>query len=250
MRDAALLCGVGLVAGCVNALAGGGSFLSVPALVWLGVPPVSANMSSTLALYPGSLASIWASKKSLQGVGPLSLRVAVPVTLAGGICGAVLLLWLPRASFEAALPWLLLLGAILFVLGSALPVPQGRRFRGGAPALVAVQFLLGAYGGYFGGAVGVMMLGAWAAFGATDIRVMNATKVVLVATANTGAAVCFVVLGSIAWSQTLAMLVGATAGGYVGARLGLRVSPARLRLGVGIFCVGLAAIFFYFKVLK
>jgi uncharacterized membrane protein YfcA len=186
---AALLSGAGLLAGAMNAAAGGGSFVTLPALVAVGVPPVEANASSTVALFPGSLASALAYRDDLTPLGGLPLRTLIPVSLAGGLVGALLLLVTPARSFEAIIPWLLLAGSLAFAFGGHAGAALRRVVRIGPPTLLACQFLLGVYGGYFGGAVGIMMMAAWGLFGVSDVRAMNATKVVLVGATNAVAVV-------------------------------------------------------------
>jgi uncharacterized membrane protein YfcA len=235
----------GLVAGAMNAMAGGGSFISVPALIYVGVPSVSANMSSTVALYPGSITSAWAYRGNFQTILNVSVKALFATTLAGGFAGALLLLLTPSSSFDRILPWLLLLGSVAFAFGPWLGKRLQRHWRPNTAFLLSVQFLLGIYGGYFGGAVGIMMMAVWSVIGLTDIRRMNAIKVVLVAAANTIAVLCFAFAGSIAWRQTLVMLLAAAVGGYLGARIALRLSRSQIRIGISVINFLITALFFY-----
>jgi uncharacterized membrane protein YfcA len=235
----------GLVAGAMNAIAGGGSFISVPALIYVGVPSVSANMSSTVALYPGSITSAWAYRGNFQTILNVSVKALFATTLAGGFAGALLLLLTPSSSFDRILPWLLLLGSLAFAFGPWIGKRLQRHWRPNTAFLLSVQFLLGIYGGYFGGAVGIMMMAVWSVMGLTDIRRMNAIKVVLVAAANTIAVLCFAFAGSIAWRQTLVMLLAAAVGGYVGARIALRLSRSQIRIGISVINFLITAVFFY-----
>ncbi|HEV7521562.1 MAG TPA: sulfite exporter TauE/SafE family protein [Candidatus Angelobacter sp.] len=235
----------GLVAGAMNAIAGGGSFVSVPALIYVGVPSVSANMSSTVALYPGSITSAWAYRGNFQTILNVSVKALFATTLAGGFAGALLLLLTPSSSFDRILPWLLLLGSLAFAFGPWIGKRLQRHWRPNTAFLLSVQFLLGIYGGYFGGAVGIMMMAVWSVIGLTDIRRMNAIKVVLVAAANTIAVLCFAFAGSIAWRQTLVMLLAAAVGGYLGARIALRLSRSQIRIGISVINFLITAVFFY-----
>jgi uncharacterized membrane protein YfcA len=235
----------GLVAGAMNAIAGGGSFISVPALIYVGVPSVSANMSSTVALYPGSITSAWAYRGNFQTILNVSVKALFATTLAGGFAGALLLLLTPSSSFDRILPWLLLLGSLAFAFGPWIGKRLQRHWRPNTAFLLSVQFLLGIYGGYFGGAVGIMMMAVWSVIGLTDIRRMNAIKVVLVAAANTIAVLCFAFAGSIAWRQTLVMLLAAAVGGYAGARIALRLSRSQIRIGISVINFLITAVFFY-----
>src|SRR6476619_6042786 len=222
----------GLIAGAMNAAAGGGSFISVPALIYVGIPSVSANMSSTIALYPGSLTSAWAYRGSFQAILNVSVRSMFLATLAGGFAGA---------------PLLLLLGSLAFALGPWLGRRLRQHYQPNTAFLIAAQFLLGVYGGYFGGAVGIMMMAVWSVLGLVDIRAMNAVKVVLVAAANTIAVLCFAFAGSVAWRETLIMLVAAGLGGYAGAHATLRLSGPQIRVGISIINFLITAAFFYIR---
>jgi uncharacterized protein len=235
----------GLLAGAMNAIAGGGSFISVPALIYVGIPSVSANMSSTVALYPGSITSAWAYRGNFQTILNVSVKALFAATLAGGFAGALLLLLTPSSAFDKILPWLLLLGSLAFAFGPWIGKRLRRHWRPNTAFLLSVQFLLGIYGGYFGGAVGIMMMAVWSVIGLTDIRRMNAIKVVLVAAANTIAVLCFAVAGSVAWPETLIMLVAAALGGYMGASLALRLSGLQIRIGISVINFLITAVFFY-----
>jgi uncharacterized membrane protein YfcA len=235
----------GLLAGAMNAIAGGGSFISVPALIYVGIPSVSANMSSTVALYPGSITSAWAYRGNFQTILNVSVKALFAATLAGGFAGALLLLLTPSSAFDKILPWLLLLGSLAFAFGPWIGKRLRRHWRPNTAFLLSVQFLLGIYGGYFGGAVGIMMMAVWSVIGLTDIRRMNAIKVVLVAAANTIAVLCFAFAGSIAWRQTLVMLLAAALGGYLGARIALRLSRSQIRIGISVINFLITAVFFY-----
>jgi uncharacterized protein len=237
----------GLVAGAMNAAAGGGSFVSVPTLIYVGVPSVSANMSSTIALYPGSLASAWAYRKNFGPILNFSVRSLFFVTLLGGFAGALLLLLTPTTSFDKILPWLLLLGSLAFAFGGKIGARLAAQYRPKNRYILVAQFVLGVYGGYFGGAVGIMMLAMWSVLGLQDIRAMNAIKVVLVAAANTIAVLCFAVAGTVAWRQTAIMLVAAAVGGYLGAHLALRLHPSHIRIGISVLNFVITGVFFYLR---
>jgi len=235
----------GLIAGAMNAAAGGGSFVSVPAMIYVGIPSVPANMSSTIALYPGSLTSGWAYRKNFQPILNASLKAMFLATLAGGFAGAILLLLTSSSAFDKIIPWLLLLGSIAFAFGPWIGKRLHRHWRPNTAFLLAAQFVLGVYGGYFGGAVGIMMMAVWSLLGLEDVKAMNAVKVVLVAAANTIAVICFAFAGSVVWRETLVMLVAAALGGYAGARITLRFSGAQIRFGISVINFAITAIFFY-----
>ncbi len=224
-----LVLGAGVVAGAMNALAGGGSFVSLPALIVAGVPPVQANASSTVALFPGGLASAWAYRDGLRPVGNVSLRALLVSTLCGGLVGALLLLRTSSLAFTFVLPWLLLAASIALAFGRRIGAALRARWRIHARAVLAVQFALGVYGGYFGGAVGIMMMAMWGLLDKRDIKELNAPRTLLVSAANMVAVVAFIVANAVHWHETLAMLAGAIVGGYGGARIGRRAPPGVIR---------------------
>lgn len=234
----------GFVAGAMNAAAGGGSFVSLPALVALGVPALAANISSTIALWPAGLASAWAFREDFRPFSEVSLTALTAASLIGGGVGAVLLLVTPQSAFDIAIPWLLLLATLTFAFGHRVGPALRRSVRIGPATLIVVQFVLAIYGGYFGGAVGIMMMAAWTLLSGPDLHRMNPVRSVLVSATNGVAVLCFLVAGQVWWGHTLAMLVGATAGGYVGARAVRRVELRYLRMGVLALTATITAVFF------
>lgn len=244
MIDFMILLVAGLVAGAMNAAAGGGSFVTLPAMIFAGVPSVEANASSTVALFPGAVASVYAYRHDFRPFEVLALPVMLAITMAGGLVGALLLLLTPAKRFDMIVPWLLLAGTLVFAFGGRASVWLRRRFRIGPVALTCCQLLLGIYCGYFGGAVGIMTLAVWSLLGMTDIRAMNATKTLVVGATNGIAVVCFILAGKIWWAQTVVMLTAAIVGGYGGAHFARRLPPERLRTGISVFNFIITAIFF------
>ena len=244
MDHALLLVIAGFLAGAMNALAGGGSFVSLPALIAAGVPSVAANASSTLALYPAGLASVWVYRAGLGGVCGVPLRPTLVATLAGGFLGALLLLNTSAATFDLLLPWLLLVATLALFAGPRLG-PRLRAYLSlGLPGVLILQFGLGIYGGYFGGALGLMMVATWSLLDTADLKALTAPRVLLVSAANTVAVVCFAVAGVVHWPATLLAGAGAVCGSYGGAHLGRRL-PATLlgRLTLAL-AMGMTAVFF------
>ncbi len=245
MSDFAWLFGAGLLAGAMNALAGGGSFVTLPVLIAAGVPSVQANASSTVALWPGGAASAWtyrAGRRTLCGVAVPGMLAA---TLGGGLVGSLLLLWTPSSAFDTVLPWLMLAASVALAFGRRVGVRmQGRAFRGRTALVVGMQFGLGLYGGYFGGAVGLMMMAVWSLLGESEIKALNGPRTMLVTAANSVAVLTFVIAGAVRWPQTAAMLVGGLAGGVVGARLGRRVPAGVTRAVTLCFTLGVTIVFF------
>ncbi|MBV9128026.1 MAG: sulfite exporter TauE/SafE family protein [Verrucomicrobia bacterium] len=239
-----LLVLAGFVAGVMNAVAGGGSFATFPALVYTGVPSIIANASSTVALFPGAFASAWGYRDDFRRFETVSFPVLLSVSLLGGLVGALLLLFTPQSSFDHVIPWLLLLATIIFAFGPRLAPLLQRVLRIGPRSLLCAQFIVAIYGGYFGGAVGLMMLALWAIFGLHDLRALNATRVVLVGSLNAVAVVCFVLAGKIWWTQTGLMLVAAVAGGYLGARVARKLNPQYLRVAITALNILVTTVFF------
>ena len=245
MNEWFLLAGAGLLAGAMNAVAGGGSFVSLPALVGVGLPSLNANASSTLALLPGAFTSGFAYRSNFRSFSDVSLFALFATSLVGGLFGALLLIWTPQRAFDHLLPWLLLTGSLAFAFGR-----QGGRWLRAririAPAVsLTVQFLLGVYGGYFGGAVGIMMMAAWSLLGATDLHAMNVSRTLIVGVTNIVAAMVFILGGFIWWPQTLVMLIGASLGGYVAAAMTRRLNAEKLRIFISILQFAMTALFFW-----
>jgi uncharacterized protein len=242
--------GAGLIAGMMNALAGGGSFVTLPALIAAGVPSVNANTSSTVALFPGTLMSAWTYRDGLGPIGSVKLRSLVVVTFIGGAFGAVLLLLTPIKTFDLVLPWLMAIATVMLALGSRLGEMLRRHWRIGAAAVLAVQFCLGIYGGYFGGGVGIMMMAVWSLLGERTLKSFNAPRTLLVSAANTIAVLIFIGAQSVSWRETLVMLAAATLGGYLGALIGRRAPAGVVRGGTLLVSVSITLAFFaraYFK---
>jgi uncharacterized membrane protein YfcA len=228
MSSLLLLAVVGLLAGALNAIAGGGSFVTFPAMVFAGLPPVIANASSTVALFPGTIASSFAYRHDLAGIGGWRLALLAPLSFAAGLVGAMLLLATPEHMFDAVIPWLLLLAALTFAFGSHAGIALRRIIRVGPRALPFTQFIISVYGGYFGGAVGLMMMASWSLLTASDdLKSMAPARVLLTSSANGGAVLCFIAAGAVRWPETLAMLGASVIGGYLGALL-TRVLPREL----------------------
>ena len=225
-----LVFSAGTLAGAMNALAGGGSFVTLPALIAAGVPPVQANTSSTVALFPGGLASAWAYRDGLRPVGAVSLRALLVASLCGGLAGALLLLRTSSATFSVVLPWLMLVAFLTLAFGRRIGAALRARWHIHAHAVLAVQFALGVYGGYFGGAVGIMMMAMWGLLDSSDLKNLNAPRTVMVSAANVVAVLAFIAANAVHWPETLVMLAGGIVGGYLGARIGRRTPAGVIRI--------------------
>lgn len=222
-----------LMAGIMNSVAGGGSFFSFPALLFVGVPPIWANATSTAALWPGTMASVVAYRNRV----PRSARILVPLlvaSFAGGFIGAGLLLRTPQATFMRLIPFLFLAATLLLAFGKRLFKGIHAHNKDKAPwlAVVAValtQFLISIYGGFFGGGMGILILTLLNFLPLADIHAMNGVKTILTSATNAVAIVTFVVAGIIVWPEAILMLGGAALGGYTGAHYAQKVNPDRVR---------------------
>lgn len=240
------LLGAGLLAGIFNAVAGGGTFISMPVLIYVGLPSVPANASSTVALFPGSLASIYAYRKDFRSFEHVPLKYLIYISLLGGCIGAILLLITPSSNFDKIIPWLVLLGTVMFIFGKQVSRLLENKFKLNKWVLLSVQFILGVYGGYFGGGAGIMMMAAWSMLGLTDIKVINVNKTLLVGAANSVAVIVFVFFAKIYWLQTCIMLAATVIGGYLGAAYARKLNPVVLR-GVISFLIVLITVFFFYR---
>jgi len=247
MFDTALLLAAAFVAGALNAVAGGGSFLTLPALVFTGVPPVAANATGTVALLPGYMAGAWGFREDMVPPPGLSMHTVVALSLIGGSAGAALLLFTPDATFKKVVPWLLLAATALFAFG-----PQLRQWAGGShhgapsPLRAALGMLaVAAYGGYFNGGLGILLLALFGLLGQTQLNAMNGMKNLVSALLTAIAVAIYAAGGIVQWPQALMMMVAATAGGYGGARVARRLPAPVLRWGIVATGLVMAAVFFW-----
>jgi uncharacterized protein len=233
----------------MNAVAGGGTLVTFPALVALGVPPITANATSTVALWPGTMTSMWGYRAELRGARRWAIAFAVP-SLLGGVIGALLLLVTPEKRFEQIVPWLILGATALFMLQAPLlrrlreaspqrsvALPDGT-LRPPATPFLLYQFLVGVYGGYFGAGAGILMLAALGLMGLTNIHQMNGLKNWGGGVMNLVAVAVFTVSGIVNWPVALAMAVGATIGGVGGSLLAQRVGQVWVRRAIVIIGLG------------
>jgi uncharacterized membrane protein YfcA len=238
----------GILAGGLNALAGGGGFITLPVLIWSGSAPILANIDGTLAVWPGTVASLFAFRRSLQGdKHPLKLYMGVGVM--GSSLGAGLLLFTTNSFFVSLLPWLLLFATSLFIFGRVI-TDRLVRLRGGGdpfpkPLIVFLLFLIAVYGGYFGGGMGIMTLAVLTLIGMNDIHEMNALKAALVMVITGVGMAIFVVTGKVEWSRCLVMMAGCAIGGYAAGNLSQRVDSGKLRRFIALLASAMTAYFFF-----
>jgi uncharacterized protein len=218
----------GLYAGTQNTLAGGGSFITFPTLLLAGLDPLSANITSTLALFPNQMTSSLAGRKLAGGVGKLSLKKLFVISIAGGLVGAILLLNTPVTFFTQLVPWLVLVATALFTWGSFRKTTLHSVQAMPLPLLVLVQFIIGIYGGYFGGGIGILMLATLSLAG-QKIRMATATKNVLAMAMNASAVTLFAFSTHVDWLAGFALAVGGIGGGFLGSWLVHRLPEKIMR---------------------
>jgi hypothetical protein len=223
-----ILFGVAVWAGIQNALAGGGTFLTLPALMLTGMSALAANITSTIALFPGQLTSSWGGRGHVAGAGGLSFKALAVISLAGGVLGAILLLVTPSSIFKHLVPWLVLFATGVFAYGSFVPRKADHPPVLGKTSAGIAQFCIAIYGGYFGGGIGFLMLAALTAAGLA-IRNANATKNVLAGVMNASAVAIFVFSPEVHWLQAAIACVGAAIGGVIGGHMVNRVNQKLLR---------------------
>jgi uncharacterized membrane protein YfcA len=248
LQQAIFLFFAGGLGGAINAVAGGGSFVAFPALLFTGVTPVVANATNTLALWVGTTASGGAYRKQLN----IPSRVMIPLiatSVIGGVAGAFLLIKTPAQTFLKVLPWLLLGATLLFAFGRHLTrhISAGISHESSNAAVAGASiFELGVavYGGYFGGGVGIVNLAMLSALGMTDIHAMNKLKVILGAVINGVATVAFIATGFILWPQAGVMTLGAVLGGYSAAHYAQKLPQSWIRGFVIAVGVGMTIYFF------
>jgi uncharacterized protein len=243
----------GILAGGLNALAGGGGFITLPALIWSGSAPVPANIGGTVAVWPGLVAALFAYRRNLQSH-KHPLRIYLVLAVIGSALGAFLLLYTTNNFFMALLPWLLLFATLLFIFGKRITERfVASRLDGAAlpaPLVRCLLFLIAVYGGYFGGGMGIMTLAVLTLIGMVDIHEMNALKTLLVVVINGVGVAIFIVMGKVEWSRCLVMTAGCVIGGYGAGNLIQRVNPAKVRILIACLASGMTAYFFIHAYLR
>ena len=236
-------------AGVMNSVAGGGTLLTFPALTLIGLNPVDANITSTVALLPGSLAGAWGFRDEVRAVRQW-LRVLLPPCVVGGVLGALLLTLLPAEVFRLAVPWLVLAASALFAAQplitkwTGLGHPEATPARATVAGVAAFQFVVAVYGGYFGAGIGILMLSSLAFMGIPTVTQMNALKTLLAAVINAVSIGVFLVSGRIDWPAAGVMAAASVVGGYGGARASRHLPKPLMRAVIIVTGFGLAAYFF------
>src|SRR5271165_4805117 len=239
-----------VLAGAINSVAGGGSFVSFPTLLFVGIPPVNANATNTVALWPGQPASVWAYRHEFRS---LPRRVLIPLTVTGilgGVLGAYVLLITPPATFMILVPWLLLVATLIFMMSGRITnwvrqrAEHGEHHEFATGRGILIQMFIAFYLGYFGAGGGILLLAMLALLGMDHIHTMNALKAWLTTVSNGVAAILFVVSHAVYWPQAILMIVGSVAGGYFGAYFARKTKPEYVRAIVIVIGFTLSVYFF------
>jgi uncharacterized membrane protein YfcA len=240
-----VLTAAAFLGGALNALAGGGSLVTFPVLLFAGLNPIDANATSSVALFPGTFSSVWAYRRSITRITEVSVTALLLLSLFGGLAGALLLLFTPSSVFAALVPWLVLFATIVFAVGNFAPLGAIQRFKLGPRGALAVHFIISVYGGYFGGGIGFLMLAALTLFGMRDINAMNGLKMALVGVMTVTAIAAFVVADVVRWPEAFPMLVGSVVGGYVAAHGAQRLDQRVIKGFIVVLGAGLTVFFFW-----
>lgn len=240
----ALAAGAGLIGGAMNALAGGGTFVTMPALITMGLPSPIANATSNVALQPGAMSAAWGFREGLGPLGGISVRTLSAITFVAGLAGSLLLVITPTRTFDIIIPWLLLIAFLAIAFGKGAAAWLHDRVTIGPRTFLVAQSLLGLYGGYFGGGVGIMTTATYGLLANVPPHRMMAPRTLMLAIANLAAAIVFIAFGMVRWVLCLPMLAGAVVGGWLGARVGTRLPPEAIRLWTLAVTGGTTIVFF------
>lgn len=239
-----LAAGAGILGGAMNALAGGGTFATLPALIALGLPANTANATSNVALLPGAATSAWTFRDELGPIGGVGIGLLGAITFVGGLTGSLMLYATPTHVFDLIIPWLLLFAFVVITFGKRAADALHSRITITPPMLVAAQAVLGIYGGYFGGGVGLMTTAVYGLLAGVSPRALFAPRTLMLAIANAAAAIVFTAAGLVAWAACIPMLLGAVAGGWIGAHVGKRLPHGMVRAWT-LFVTGATTLVFF-----
>ncbi len=240
----ALAAAAGLMGGMMNALAGGGTFATLPALIAIGLPSTAANATSNVALQPGAMAAAWGFRHDLEPLGGVSIRTLGIITFVAGLAGSILLVATPTRVFDIAIPWLLLIAFFAITFGKQAAAWLHDRVHISRRALFVAQAMLGLYGGYFGGGVGIMTTATYGLLASLPPHRLMAPRTLMLAIANCAAAIIFIGTGLVRWEACVPMLLGALIGGWAGARLGRSLPAEVIRWGTIAITAATTLVFF------
>ncbi len=244
MFDLVLISTAAFFAGVLNSIAGGGSFLTLPALVYIGVPIIPANATSTVSVFPGYISGTIGFMDELKAFDRRQLVVMIILSVIGGVLGALLLLVTPSQVFNAVVPWLLLFATLLFALGDKIKTLVPRRQSIDPNKGWISTLLVTIYGGYFNGGLGIILLALFSTLGMADIKLMSGLKNALSAILSASSVITFAFAGIIYWNGAILMMITATIGGYCGAILVRRLPQSFVRYFI-IFIGGAITIAFF-----
>lgn len=254
MTNQLILCASAFVAGIINSVAGGGTLLTFPALILVlgsgGDAAIIANATSTIALFPGSLAAVWGYRQELRGTRNEIIPLLIP-SFIGGALGTWLVVSYPSSTFERLVPWLILLATMLFMLQPLITKWTGIGQPHKAPTLstrvgiVLFQFLVALYGGYFGAGIGILMLSSLALMGSEDIHRMNVIKSLLASLINGTSVALFVWQQKVDWQLAFPMILAGIAGGFAGASYARKLNKTYIRYGVIVIGFLISTVYFY-----
>ena len=240
----ALAFGAGIIGGAMNALAGGGTFATLPALLAIGLPANTANATSNVALLPGAATSAWAFRDELAPLSGVSIKTLSAITFVSGLVGSVLLVLTPSDTFDIIIPWLVLYAFIVLAFGKTASDWLNKRVTIGSKSLMFAQALLGIYGGYFGGGVGLMTTATYGLLAGHTPRELFAPRTLMLAIANLAAAIIFVIAGMVVWVVCIPMFIGSIIGGWGGAIIGKKLPAKAVRLWTLFVTLATTIVFF------
>jgi uncharacterized membrane protein YfcA len=244
IMDILLILAAAFCAGVLNTIAGGGTFLTFPALVFIGVPPVMANATSAVAVLPGYLGGAIGFREELMRFDKRQLMKLVGITFAGGLIGALLLLVSSNKTFSIVVPFLLLAATMAFLFGDRVRAWAARKSRAVTPFGAGGLFLVSLYGGYFNGGLGIVLLALFALWGMVDLHEMNGLKTGLSFALSAMSVAVFAAGGLVTWHFALGMMVASTAGGYAGAPIARRLPKRVVRGVIAVVGFSMSAVFF------
>ena len=238
-----VLIAAAFLGGALNSLAGGGTLVTFPALLFAGLSPIDANASSVVALFSGTFAGAWAYRRNILAIAEFSVLGLFILSLVGGLIGALLLLWTPATVFATLVPWLILFATIVFAVGNFAPVETIQRIQLGPRSALVALFIVAIYGGYFGGGIGFLILAAFTLVGMRDINAMNGLKMGLVGVMTVSAIIAFIAANVVRWPETLPMLASSALGSYISAHWAQRLDQRLIKGFVVVLGAGLTVYF-------
>jgi uncharacterized membrane protein YfcA len=238
-----ILIAAAFLGGALNSLAGGGTLVTFPALLFAGLNPIDANASSVVALFSGTFAGAWAYRRNILAIAEFSVLGLFILSLVGGLIGALLLLWTPATVFATLVPWLILFATIVFAVGNFAPVETIQRIQLGPRNALVTLFIVAIYGGYFGGGIGFLILAAFTLVGMRDINAMNGLKMGLVGVMTVTAIIAFIAANVVRWPETLPMLASSALGSYMAAHWAQRLDQRLIKGFVVVLGAGLTVYF-------